>query len=99
MSIFESLGIVVVVCLVALFLWTVRKDEEKNEGTVTEAVVTPCKHDHWYVYSTNTIGTGSCLDCGEEVSMLHLFNRMLERMESEIANAKVIASSSDKRDE
>jgi hypothetical protein len=50
--------------------------------------VNDCKHDNWTSPAGNLAGTGHCLDCGRDVWVSDLFNRLRERMLEAIKEAK-----------
>lgn len=68
-----------------MFGWF-RKADEKPEKQDSPKVL--CEHLHWTIHGWNTIGFGSCLDCGEQISLDVAFNKLHEKMEATIAEAE-----------
>jgi hypothetical protein len=53
-----------------------------------------CAHDTWTIYGRNQLGWGTCLDCGKEVQLRLLFNRLHERVETAIRDAQAVTKMS-----
>jgi hypothetical protein len=67
-----------------MFDWFL-KPTKKAEEPLPE-VVPYCAHDgRWNVSGTNTIGFGTCLECGQEVNLGVLLNNSSHRLQDLIA--------------
>jgi len=47
-----------------------------------------CAHHHWEIRLTDGVGCGTCLDCEHELSLIHLFNGLRQRLEAAVERAE-----------
>ncbi len=48
-----------------------------------------CPHEHWVIRGQNLAGFGQCLDCDEQVPLVHLFNALHDKMEEIIIECEM----------
>ena len=47
-----------------------------------------CLHDHWHIEGKNRVYCGTCEDCGREIELFVLFDRLRQRLEAALAKAE-----------